>query len=73
MTHTRAKKRPSIYKDYKEAIEGEGWAIVDYTDMISKAKTKKERDTLIHIRDEEKEHLKELMDLLKCRVEKNGT
>jgi rubrerythrin len=54
--------------DYKEAIEGEGWAIVDYTDFISKAKSEKEKKALTHIRDEEKEHLNELMELMRCKA-----
>lgn len=56
-----------ISNEYREAIEGEGWAIVDYTDMISKAKTKKEKEVLTHIRDEEKEHLDELLKLMRCK------
>jgi rubrerythrin len=55
-------------QDYLEAIEGEGWAIVDYQNMISNAKTEKERKVLTHIMNEEQEHLKELMGLLKCEV-----
>lgn len=53
------------YDDYKEAIEGEGWAIGDYAGMISDADTNSEKKVLKHIRDEEKEHLDELQDLLR--------
>ena len=53
--------------DYKQAMEGEGWAIVDYQDMITRA-TGKEKETLTHIMNEEKEHLDELMKLIKCKV-----
>jgi len=56
-------QNPLTYHDYKEAIEGEGWAIGDYADMIVKADTTTERETLLHIRKEEQEHFDELMDL----------
>jgi rubrerythrin len=56
------------YNDYKEAIEGEGWAIGDYKDMISNAKSEKEKRVLTHIMKEEQEHLSELMSLMKCKV-----
>jgi hypothetical protein len=52
------------YKDYKEAVEGEGWAIGDYKDMISKSDTDEEREALTHIKEEEEEHLDELHDLM---------
>lgn len=62
------KMKNARLEDYKEAIEGEGWAINDYTAMISNVKTEKEKEVLTHIRDEEKEHLNELMELMKCKV-----
>jgi rubrerythrin len=60
--------KQSNYNDYKEAIEGEGWAIMDYTYIISKAKSEKEKKDLTHIRDEEKQHLGELMELMECKA-----
>lgn len=60
------------YDDYKEAIEGEGWAIADYADMISRAETDKEKEVLTHIRNEEKEHLDELIGLLNLRCNCGG-
>jgi hypothetical protein len=65
---------PLTYDDYKEAIEGEGWAIGDYLDMLGKADTPEERTTIRHIRKEEQEHLDELIDLMelkKFKTEKN--
>jgi rubrerythrin len=55
-------------EDYKEALSGEGWAINDYKDMISKVKTKKEKRILTHIMNEEVEHQKELIKLMSCKV-----
>jgi hypothetical protein len=55
---------PLAYHDYKQALQGEGWAIGDYTDMISKADTPKERRKLTHIMKEEQEHVDELIDLM---------
>jgi rubrerythrin len=49
--------------ELKEAIEGEGWAIGDYKDFISKTKNEKVRNILDHILKEEQEHLKELLEL----------
>lgn len=62
------KKKRLKRADYKEALEGEGWAITDYKDMVSKAETKKEKNVLTHIMNEEKEHLNELMELMECKV-----
>jgi gamma-glutamylcyclotransferase (GGCT)/AIG2-like uncharacterized protein YtfP len=64
-----AEKRanPLEYHDYKEAIEGEGWAIGDYAAMIAEADTEKERWMLNHIRKEEQEHLDELVELMECK------
>jgi hypothetical protein len=58
-----AKPNPLTKADYKEAIEGEGWATGDYKDMISKAGTSEEMVTLSHIEKEEEEHLDEVMAL----------
>ena len=65
------KENPLSYDDYKEALEGEGWAIGDYKDMISKADTEHERKVLTHIHDEEEEHVDELTDLMGCKKKKN--
>ena len=56
------------FEDFKEAIEGEGWAINDYANMIAKSETDDERKILTHIRGEEQEHLEELMKLMKCET-----
>ncbi len=76
VTRSRLKKlsgrtEPSRLKkvDYKEAMEGEGWAIGDYKDMVARAKTENEKKTLSHILKEEEQHLDELMNLTKCKVE----
>jgi|GEM_PF-5930232 len=61
------KNNPLTYEDYKEAVEGEGWAIGDYADMISKADSNKEKRILRHIRDEEREHMDELIELMGCK------
>jgi hypothetical protein len=53
--------------DLKPALEGEGWAIQDYTERISRATTEHEREVLTHIRDEEKQHAVELLELMKCK------
>lgn len=60
-------ENPLTYKDFKEAIEGEGWAIGDYAGMIAESDDEGQRKMLTHIRDEEKEHLDELVTLLECR------
>ena len=54
--------------DFKEAVEGEGWAINDYKDMIAKAKSRHEKKVLTHIMNEEQEHLGELFKLMSCEV-----
>lgn len=64
MTMVHKNKRE---RDFREALEGEGWAIVDYTDMIVNAKNSEERRVLTHIRDDEKEHQTELLKLMRCR------
>jgi hypothetical protein len=63
----RAEENPLTYADFKEAVEGEGWAIGDYAAMISEADTEKERWMLTHIRNEENEHLDELVELMECK------
>ena len=52
------------YNDYKEALEGEGWAQGDYKGMIAKADTKKEKKVLREIHDEESHHEDELLELM---------
>ena len=64
MVHKYSKR----FEDFKEAMEGEGWAINDYKDMISRAKTEKEKEVLTHIMKEEQEHLDELMGMMKCEA-----
>jgi hypothetical protein len=54
----------TTYEDYKEAVEGEGWAIGDYKDMLSKARSDEEKEVLGHILKEEQEHLNELQSLM---------
>lgn len=49
--------------DLTSAIEGEGWAINDYKDKITRAKTLKEKRVLTHIMNEEKSHLGMLLRL----------
>ena len=61
--------KASIKDDFNEALAGEGWAINDYTDLIAKAKTENEKKVLTEIRDEEKQHQSELLELAKCKVE----
>jgi rubrerythrin len=56
-----------ISKDFKEALAGEGWAINDYTDLISREKDPSVRAKLTEIRDEEKKHQSELLELSLCR------
>jgi len=56
---------PLTYKDYKEAIEGEGWAIGDYKDLLARAETPEEKKVIKHILKEEEEHLDELWVLVK--------
>jgi rubrerythrin len=51
------------YGDYKEAVEGEGWAIGDYKDLLKKAETQEEKDTIEHIVKDEQEHLGLLLKL----------
>lgn len=55
--------------NYKEQIEGEGWAINDYKGKIAEAKTENEKKVLTHIMNEEKEHLSELLELENCKKE----
>jgi rubrerythrin len=57
-------QNPLTYQDYKEALQGEGWAIGDYTDMIAKSDKPAERKMLTHIMKEEQEHMDELIRLM---------
>jgi rubrerythrin len=56
-----------ISKDFKEALAGEGWAINDYTDLIAREKDPSVRAKLTEIRDEEKKHQSELLEISACR------
>jgi rubrerythrin len=58
-------KNPTEQFDYTEALEGEGWAIGDYKDMISKSDSLTEQKTLKHILKEEQEHQDELLGLMR--------
>lgn len=60
--------KTNIKDDFNEALAGEGWAINDYTDLIAKVKTEHEKKVLTEIRDEEKQHQSELLELAKCKV-----
>lgn len=62
MTH-----KVELKKEFDEALAGEGWAINDYTDLIARAQTPEEVRVLTHIRDEEKQHQKELLELMRCK------
>lgn len=55
-----------VSQDFKDALAGEGWAIQDYTELIADAKTEKAKKVLTEIRDEERHHQVELLDLAKC-------
>jgi rubrerythrin len=57
-------RNPLAYSDYTEALEGEGWAIGDYKDMISKADKPYEIEKIRHIMKEEQEHQDELLGLM---------
>jgi len=59
-------QNPLTSHDFKEALEGEGWAIGDYKDMISKSDSLVEQQQLKHILKEEQEHQDELIDLMQC-------
>lgn len=56
-----------ISTDFKEALAGEGWAINDYTALIANEKDPEVRAKLIEIRDEEKKHETELLEIARCR------
>lgn len=58
-----AKENPISVEQFEEAIAGEGWAIVDYIDLYERADTEQERGVIKHILGEEREHLKELLEL----------
>jgi rubrerythrin len=60
--------KASLKNDFDEALAGEGWAINDYTDLIAKVKTEHEKKVLTEIRDEEKQHQSELLELARCKV-----
>jgi hypothetical protein len=62
----KAEHNPLTKHDFKEALEGEGWAIGDYKDMISKTDSPNEQETLKHIMKEEQEHQDELINLMQC-------
>jgi len=62
MTH-----KVNTMDDYDSALQGEGWASVDYTAMISQARTDEERRVLTEIRDEENQHQRELLELMRCK------
>jgi hypothetical protein len=51
-------------EEYLEAVAGEGWAINDYKDMVSKSDDPKEKKLLEHIMKEEEEHLMELQAMM---------
>lgn len=55
---------PLDYGDYKQALQGEGWAIGDYTNMIAKSDKADEKKMLTHIKEEEQEHMDMLILLM---------
>lgn len=55
-----------ISKEFKEALAGEGWAINDYTDLITRERDPKVRAKLVEIRNEEVKHQTELLTIAEC-------